>query len=101
MTLTRLESLALSSAVHSEMPRWEAVINTRINASASTHSSTGMMSTSAPALWVCVASTTLSTMRAPTQATPEGNTPAMTVMQPRNIASGRLVDHRSSSARLL
>ena len=36
-------------------------------------------------------STTLSTMRAPTQATPEGSTPARTVTRPSNNDSGRLV----------
>ena len=73
------------------MPRCAPVMTTRISASASTHSSTGLMSTSVPAVCVRVASTTLSTMRAPTQATPEGSTPASIVMNPRKNASGRLV----------
>ena len=76
-------------------------MTTRISASASTHTSTGVMSTLLPALCDFVASTTLSTMRAPTQATPDGNMPARTVMNPRKNASGRLVVQRSSSARLL
>src|SRR5688572_181183 len=40
-------------------------------------------------------------MRAPTQATPEGNTPARIVQKPRNSDSGLLVLQSSSSARRL
>src|SRR5688500_12686375 len=40
-------------------------------------------------------------MRAPTQATPDGSTPARMVQNPKKTDSGLLVLHRSSSARLL
>ena len=91
----------MSSDWHSVMPRCAAVITTRIIASASTHHSTGAISTSLPAVCVRVAWTTLSTMRAPTQATAEGSTPASMVTKASRNDSLRLVLHSSSSARLL
>ena len=47
------------------------------------------------------AATTLSTMRAPIQATADGSTPATTVTRPNSTDSPRLVAHTSSSARLV
>src|SRR5262245_56096952 len=100
-TFTLFESLALSSAWHSVMPRCAAVITTRIAASATTHHTVGMMSMGTLAAFARVAQYTLSTMRAPTQATPEGSTPARMVQKASRNDSGLLVLHRSSSARLL
>ena len=74
---------------------------TRINASTSTQPSTGVISTEPVAPCVRVALTTLSTMRAPTQATADGNTPATSVTKASRNDSLRLVVHTSSSARLL
>src|SRR5688572_1785085 len=100
-TFTLFESLALSKAWHSVMPRCAAVMTTRISASAATHQTVGMMSMGTPAALARVAQYTLSTMRAPTQATPEGSTPARMVQKASRKDSGLLVPQRSSSARLL
>ena len=100
-TFTLFESLALSNAWHSVMPRCAAVMNTRMAASAATHQTVGMMSMATLAAFARVAQYTLSTMRAPTQATPEGSTPAITVQKASRNDSGLLVLQSNSSARLL
>ena len=74
---------------------------TSVIASASTQPSTGLISTTAPETCVWPAATTLSTMRAPIQATADGRMPANTVTRPNSTERPRLVAHTSSSARLV
>ena len=101
MTLTRCESLALNSDWHSVMPRCAPVMITSISASTSTQTMTTVRSALPPAACALPAATTLSTMRAPTHATADGNTPATSVTKPRNRDNFGLVAHTSSRARLL
>ena len=91
----------MSNAWHNVMPRCAAVITTRMPASATTHHTVGMTLISCPLAMARVAQYTLSTMRAPTQATPEGRMPARMVQKPSRKDSALLVPQSSPSARLV
>ncbi len=102
ITFTRCDSWALNSDWHSVMPRCAPVMITSISASTSTQTITGVeIGVATGGVRLAGRATTLSTMRAPTQATADGSTPASSVTKPRNRASFGLVAHTSSRARLL
>ncbi len=99
--LTRWPSSALSSDWHREMPRWAPASAITSPASNPISVNTGVSDADPPAAETRLAPTTASTMRAPTNATPAGSRPAISVSSASATVSGRLVLHTSDSARPL